>query len=93
LLEARESVEKIRSVAGKVLGRPVRVCAKIESMVAAAAAGAGSSRGTNSSAGQNSTRQSEGDPDLRARFERDPMVRSMMDRFGGKISQVKRADS
>ena len=38
LLEARESVEKIRNVAGKVLGRPVRVCAKIESMAAAAAA-------------------------------------------------------
>jgi DNA polymerase III subunit gamma/tau len=92
LLEARESLEKIRSVVGKVLGRPVRVCAKIESM-AAAAAGAGGSRGTNGSAGQNSARQSESDPDLRARFERDPMVRSMMDRFGGRISQVKRADS
>jgi DNA polymerase III subunit gamma/tau len=93
LLEARESVEKIRSVAGKVLGRPVRVCAKIESMAAAAAAGAGSSRGTNGSAGTHFARQSESDPDLRARFERDPMVRSMMDRFGGKISQVKPAGS
>jgi DNA polymerase III subunit gamma/tau len=93
LLEGRESVEKIRIIAGKVLGRPVRVCAKIESMAAAAAAGAGSSRGTNGSAGQNSARQSESDPDLRARFERDPMVRSMMDRFGGKISQVKPASS
>jgi DNA polymerase-3 subunit gamma/tau len=93
LLEARESVEKIRSVAGKVLGRPVRVCAKIESVAAAAVAGAGSSRGTNGSAGQNSARQSENDPDLLARFERDPMVRSMMDRFGGRISQVKPAGS
>jgi DNA polymerase-3 subunit gamma/tau len=93
LLEARESVEKIRSVAGKVLGRPVRVCAKIESMATAAAAGAGSSRGTNGSAGPHFARQSESDPDLRARFERDPMVRSMMDRFGGKISQVKPAGS
>jgi hypothetical protein len=93
LLEARESLEKIRSVAGKVLGRPVRVCAKIESMAAAAAAGLSSSRGTNGGAGQTSARASESDPDLRARFERDPMVRSMMDRFGGKISQVKRAES
>ena len=93
LLEARESLEKIRSVAGKVLGRPVRVCAKIESMTAAAAAGVGSSRGTNGGAGQTSARPSESEPDLRARFERDPMVRSMMDRFGGKISQVKRAES
>jgi DNA polymerase-3 subunit gamma/tau len=92
LLEARESMEKIRSVAGKVLGRPVRVCAKIATM-AAAAVGAGSARGTNGSAGQNSARPSESDPDLRARFERDPMVRSMMDRFGGKISQVKPAGS
>jgi DNA polymerase III subunit gamma/tau len=93
LLEARESLEKIRSVAGKVLGRPVRVCAKIESMAAAAAVGAGSSRGTNGSAGQNPAQQPESDPDLRARFERDPMVRSMMDRFGGKISRVKPAGS
>ncbi|HZC65302.1 MAG TPA: hypothetical protein VE545_01930, partial [Candidatus Dormibacteraeota bacterium] len=92
LLEARESLEKIRSVAGKVLGRAVRVCAKIETM-AAAAAGAGSSRGTNGGAAQNSARRPESDPDLLARFERDPMVRSMMDRFGGKISQVKPADS
>jgi DNA polymerase-3 subunit gamma/tau len=91
LLEARESLEKIRDVAGKVLGRPVRVCAKIESMAAAAAACAGGSRGTSGSAGQNSGQRSESDPDLRARFERDPMVRSMMDRFGGKISQVKPA--
>jgi hypothetical protein len=94
LLEARESLEKIRNVAGKVLGRPVRVCAKIETMAAvAAAAGAGSSRGTNGGPGQNSARRPESDPDLLARFERDPMVRSMMDRFGGKISQVKPADS
>jgi uncharacterized protein YneF (UPF0154 family) len=26
---------------------------------------------------------------LREQFERDPMVRSMLQRFGGKISEVK----
>jgi hypothetical protein len=27
---------------------------------------------------------------LRDQFERDPMVKSMMQRFGGKITEVKR---
>jgi hypothetical protein len=31
-----------------------------------------------------------GTQELRAQFERDPMVRSMLQRFGGKISEVKR---
>jgi DNA polymerase-3 subunit gamma/tau len=98
LLEARESLEKIRSVASKVLGKPVRVCAKIETLAAAAAAGAsGGSRG-GSSGGANSGRPAAQEaelPELRARFESDPMVRSMLERFGGKISEVKRrsADS
>jgi hypothetical protein len=26
---------------------------------------------------------------LRAQFERDPMVRSMLERFGGKITEVR----
>jgi len=30
--------------------------------------------------------------ELRAKFERDPMVRSMLQRFGGKISEVKRRE-
>jgi len=40
LLEGRDALEKIRGAANKVLGKPVRVCAKIESIAAAAAAGA-----------------------------------------------------
>jgi hypothetical protein len=75
MLEGRESLEKIRAASNKVLGRPVRVCAKVEGVAAAAAAG---SRGTS------------GTQELRAQFESDPMVRSMLQRFGGKISEVRR---
>jgi DNA polymerase-3 subunit gamma/tau len=88
LLEGRDALEKIRGAANKVLGKPVRVCAKIESIAAAAAAGApGISQSNASSPGvrQNGSGVSE----LRARFETDPMVRSMMERFGGRISEVK----
>jgi DNA polymerase-3 subunit gamma/tau len=75
LLEGRESLEKIRAISGKVLGRSVRVCAKLEAVAGAAASAAG---------GASSTQE------LRAKFERDPLVRSMLQRFGGKISEVKR---
>jgi DNA polymerase-3 subunit gamma/tau len=74
MLEGREPLEKLRIASSKVLGRAVRVCARLESVAAAAASG---SRG--SSATQ----------ELRARFERDPMVKSMLQRFGGKIAEVK----
>jgi len=75
LLEGRESLEKIRIISSKVLGRALRVCAKLEAVAAAASAARGAS----------------GTQDLRAQFERDPMVRSMLQRFGGKISEVKRS--
>jgi hypothetical protein len=75
MLEGRDSLEKIRDLSSKRLGRAVRVCAKLEG-VAAGAAPASSV----ASAAQ----------ELRAKFERDPMVRSMLQRFGGKISEVKR---
>ncbi len=98
LLEARESLEKIRGVASQVLGKPVRVCAKIESMAAAAAAGGnGGTRSGMPGSARSSARAGDdtGTPELRARFESDPMVRSMLERFGGKISEVKprQADS
>jgi DNA polymerase III subunit gamma/tau len=76
MMEGRETLEKIRSISSKVLGRAVRVCAKLEA-VAAATATAG--------------RAGSGTQELRARFERDPMVQSMLQRFGGKISEVKRS--
>jgi len=76
LIEGRESLEKIRAISSKVLGRGVRVCAKLEAVAAAAASAARAGSGTQ---------------ELRAQFERDPMVRSMLQRFGGKISEVKRS--
>jgi DNA polymerase III subunit gamma/tau len=74
MIEGRDSLEKIRSISSKVLGRPVRVCAKLESVAATAVS---ASRGSASQ-------------DLRDQFERDPVVKSMMQRFGGKITEVKR---
>jgi DNA polymerase III subunit gamma/tau len=76
MLEGRDSLEKIRAVSSKALGRTVRVCAKLESVAAAAAS---------------ASRAVSGTQELRAQFERDPMVRSMLQRFGGKISEVKRS--
>lgn len=71
LMEGRDSLEKVRICSSKVLGRPVRVCAKVEAVAAAAPLEAPDAR------------------QLRERFERDPMVQSMLQRFGGKISEVK----
>jgi DNA polymerase-3 subunit gamma/tau len=75
MMEGRESLEKIRTISSNVLGRAVRVCAKLDSVAAAAATASGAAGGTQ---------------ELRAQFERDPLVRSVLQRFGGKISEVKR---
>jgi DNA polymerase-3 subunit gamma/tau len=77
MVEGRDSLEKIRAASGKVLNRPVRVCAKMESVAAASA---------------NALQAVSGTKELREQFERDPMVRSMLQRFGGKISEVKRRE-
>jgi hypothetical protein len=74
MLEGREALEKVRIASSKVLGRAVRVCAKLEAVAAAAASASRSSLATQ---------------ELRAQFERDPMVKSMLQRFGGKIAEVK----
>jgi DNA polymerase-3 subunit gamma/tau len=76
MMEGREPLEKIRAISSKVLGRAVRVCAKLEAVAAAAASAARGASGTQ---------------ELRSQFERDPMVRSMLQRFGGRISEVKRS--
>jgi DNA polymerase-3 subunit gamma/tau len=73
LLEGREAIEKLRVICGKVLGRPVRVCAKISS------SGAGVTAASR-----------DADVQLRTQFENDPVVKSILQRFGGKISEVKR---
>src|SRR5579862_1673736 len=75
MIEGRDSLEKIRTVSSKVIGRAVRVCAKLEAVAAAAASAA---------------RGGSGPQELRAQFEQDPMVKSMLQRFGGKISEVRR---
>ena len=68
MLQARDPMERLRTILNQVVGQPLRVCVKLDSGRAAPA------------------RSSE----LRARFEEDPIVRAMLDRFGGQISKVKR---
>ncbi|HEV2195970.1 MAG TPA: DNA polymerase III subunit gamma/tau [Candidatus Acidoferrum sp.] len=70
MIEGRETLEKVRAVSSNVLGRAVRVCARLDSVAAAADAASGTQ-------------------ELRAQFERDPLVRSMLQRFGGKITEVR----
>jgi len=70
MIEGREPLERIRAVSSNVLGRAVRVCARLDAVAAVAAAASGSQ-------------------ELRAEFERDPLVRSMLERFGGKITEVR----
>jgi len=74
LIEGRETLEKIRASSSTVLGRAVRVCAKLET---------GAANGAN--APRAATTQ-----EMRAQFENDPMVKSMLQRFGGRISEVRR---
>jgi DNA polymerase-3 subunit gamma/tau len=70
MLQARDPMERLRTVLNQVVGQPLRVCVKLDSSRATAPAG----------------RTSE----LRARFEEDPIVRAMLEKFGGQISNVKR---
>lgn len=68
MLQARDPMERLRTVLNQVVGQPLRVCVKLESGRASAARGS----------------------ELRARFEEDPIVRAMLEKFGGQISRVKR---
>jgi hypothetical protein len=68
MLQARDPMERLRTVLNQVVGQSLRVCVKLDS-----------GRGTTNRAAE-----------LRARFEEDPIVRAMLDRFGGQISKVKR---
>ncbi len=74
MLQARDPMEKLRTITSQVLGQPLRVCVKLE--LAQTAGGA--------------NRVFRNSPELRAQFEEDPIVRAMLDRFGGRISEVKR---
>ena len=73
LIEGRETLDKIRASSSNVLGRAVRVCAKLESGPA-----------------QNGNGASTTTEQMRAQFENDPIVKSMLQRFGGRISEVRR---
>jgi DNA polymerase III subunit gamma/tau len=68
MLQARDPMEKLRTVLSSVMGQPLRVCVKLDP-------------------GRNApSRASE----LRARMQKDPIVRAMLERFGGTISDVRR---
>jgi len=68
MLQARDAMERLRTVLNQVVGQPLRVCVKLESGRAMMSGGS----------------------ELRAQFEEDPIVRAMLERFGGRISKVKR---
>jgi DNA polymerase III subunit gamma/tau len=75
MLQARDPMDRLRNIVSRILGQPVRVCVKLESVPSTGAA-----------------TQSSSSRDLRAKFEQDPIVRAMVERFGGQISEVKRRD-
>ena len=75
MLEGRDSLEKLRAASSKALGRPIRVCAKLETVSAS-----------------DTSRIDSGTKELRAQFEQHPAVRSLLQRFGGKISEVRRPE-
>ena len=74
MLQARDPMERLRNIASRILGQTVRVCVKLEAIPVAGASANGSN----------------GARELRAKFEQDPIVRGMLERFGGQISDVKR---
>ena len=77
LIEGRDTLEKIRAASSKVLARTVRVCARLETGAANAPNLAGTAPATQ---------------EMRAQFENDPVVKSMLQRFGGRISEVRRRE-
>ena len=76
LLQARERMEKLRTISSRVLGQTLRVCVKLEAAPML----------------MSTVRAGQTARELRARFEQDPIVRAMLERFGGRISEVKRRD-
>jgi DNA polymerase III subunit gamma/tau len=68
MLQARDPMERLRTVLSHVMGQPLRVCVKLEQ--------------NRTAIGRN--------PELKSTFEQDPIVRAMLERFGGQISEVKR---
>jgi len=80
MLQAREPAEKLRRVASEVLGRPVRVCVTLESIRPVVAQAAFPQKPAPDAGGE-----------LPAMFQQNPAVRSLLERFGGRIASVKPA--
>jgi DNA polymerase-3 subunit gamma/tau len=77
ILQGRDQMEKLRSITSAVLGQPLRVCVKLDSAKGTSAPPAAPAAASLAS------------PEARARFEQDPIVRAMLERFGGKIARVR----
>jgi DNA polymerase-3 subunit gamma/tau len=73
MLQAREPLEKLRTIVSDVTRSPLRVCVRLDSAVETGAA-----------------QPSRNTPLSRAQFEKDPIVRAMLEKFGGQVSEVKR---
>ncbi|MFZ0821542.1 MAG: DNA polymerase III subunit gamma/tau [Candidatus Acidiferrales bacterium] len=73
MLQQRNPLEKLRTIASDILRSPLRVCVKLDSGDGAQAAQAAQSA-----------------PMPRAQYEQDPIVRAMLDRFGGQVTEIKR---
>jgi DNA polymerase-3 subunit gamma/tau len=73
LLQTRDPMERLRNITSRILGQTVRVCVKLEAVSGVGAA----------------MRPTAGTRELRAKFEQDPIVRAMLERFGGQISDVR----
>ncbi len=73
MLEAREPLEKLRTIVSDVTRSALRVCVRMDS-----------------TAETSTVRETRNASVPRAQFENDPIVRSMLERFGGQITEVKR---
>lgn len=67
MLQARDPMERLRTILSRATSQPLRVCVKVEGSRPAGVRGS----------------------DLRERFQQDPMVRALLEHFGGQISKVK----
>ncbi len=73
MLQQRNPLEKLRTIASDILRSQLRVCVKLDS-----------------AAGTPAARAAQGAPLPRAQYEQDPIVRAMLDRFGGQVTEIKR---
>jgi DNA polymerase-3 subunit gamma/tau len=73
MLQQRNPLEKLRTIASDILRSPLRVCVKLDSAV-----------------GMPAARVAQSAPTPRAQYEQDPIVRAMLDRFGGQVTEIKR---